>query len=241
MSLSSSLRAFGGGGGGGSGSGGGSASAAAGVGVGIGGIGGGVLSRPLARAGERSVSGAAFAFLFSELVAYAQSRISTASDLENRLAAAGAGVGARLWEPCCLRAERPGAAPRREAGAVGCLQLLSGPVWAQLFGRAADALERSTDPAHRFAFMIREEDPLCSHFVAMPKELARLNVNAFTAGLVAGMLEAAGFPTQSVQAVTVPPAAAPAGSAAAAAPPPRDGVVYLIVFADAVAARELGA
>jgi hypothetical protein len=238
MSLSSSLRAFGGGG---SGSGSGSASAAA-VGVGVGGIGGGgahgVLSRPLARAGERSVSGAAFAFLFSELVAYAQSRISTASDLENRLAAAGAGVGARLWEPCCLRAERPGAAPRREAGAVGCLQLLSGPVWAQLFGRAADALERSTDPAHRFAFMIREEDPLCSHFVAMPKELARLNVNAFTAGLVAGMLEAAGFPTQSVQAVTVPAAAA---APAAAAPPPRDGVVYLIVFADAVAARELGA
>ena len=98
--------------------------------------------------------------------------------------------------------------------------------------------ERSTDPAHRFAFMIREEDPLCSHFVAMPKELARLNVNAFTAGLVAGMLEAAGFPTQSVQAVTVPAAAA---APAAAAPPPRDGVVYLIVFADAVAARELGA
>jgi len=226
------------------------ASASAGGGAAFGGAPPPVLSRALARAGERPVSGAAFAFLFAELVSYFQGRISTAADLEARLAAAGAGVGARLWEPCCLRAAEAagggrGGAPllRREAGAVGCLQLLSGAVWAQLFSRAADALERSTDGAHRLAFMIREADPLCSHFVAMPRELARLNVNAFAAGLVAGMLEAAGFPTASVTAVAVPAAQAQAQAGAAGATPaapPRDGVVYLIVFADSVAARELG-
>ena len=92
-------------------------------------------------------------------------------------------------------------------------------MWAQLFGRPAGALEKSNDVAR--AYMIREEDPLTSHYISMPKELARLNVGAYVAGIIRGMLASAGFPAESVQAVTVPAA-------------PRDGVVFLIKFSDAV-------
>ena len=158
---------------------------------------------------------------------YCQARIASSAELESRLDALGHGVGARVLELASLR-ERP---LRRETSVIGILQFVSGPVWSMLFGRPADALERSTDAAHgALAFMIREEEPLATHFVCMPRELARTNVAAFTAGLVRGLLDAAGFPADAVQAVTVP--------AAPGAAQMRDGVVYLIRFSEQVAARE---
>ncbi len=41
------------------------------------------LQRPLPRAG-RQVNGSSFAYLFAELIAYYQQRITTANDLENK-------------------------------------------------------------------------------------------------------------------------------------------------------------
>ena len=187
----------------------------------------GALARPLPRAGDRAVSGAAFALLFAELVSYHQARVSAASELEARLEGAGRGVGARLLEALAQR-DRP---QRRDLSAVAALQFVSGACWAALFGRAADALERSTDASHGgLAFMIRDADPLAGHYVSMPRELARINVAAFQAGGVRGLLEALGLPCDSVQAVAVP-APAPLVN-------PRDGVVFLIRFGAEVIARE---
>jgi len=183
------------------------------------------LSRPLSRIGERNVSGSAFAFLFSEMITYYQARIQSASELESRLNNAGEGVGQRLWDVVSLR-ERP---TKRELTVVSVLQFISGSVWQQLFGKTADALEKSTDPSHGpLAFMIREEDPLTNHYISMPKELARLNVASYVAGILTGMLNTAGFLVSEVQAVTVP----------ATGSNPRDGVVFLIKFDATVAARE---
>jgi hypothetical protein len=157
------------------------------------------LSRPLPR-GDRQINGSSFAFLFAELIAYFQTRISTAADLENkrvrrpcptcrnptagaeprvsqlsvarapsrtpdhayppwrvpclsflarRLQAAGYGVGQRVLELLALR-ERPA---KRETTVVGILQFLSGTVWMQLFGRTADALEKSTDQANACGYI----------------------------------------------------------------------------------------
>jgi len=183
------------------------------------------LSRPLPRTGERSVSGSAFAFLFAEMITYYQARIQSASELETRLSAAGESVGQRLWDVVSLR-DRPA---KRELTVVNVLQFISGSVWQQLFGKPADALEKSTDPSHGpLAFMIREEDPLTNHYISMPKELARLNVASYVAGILTGMLNTAGFLVSEVQAVTVP----------ATGTNPRDGVVFLIKFDASVAARE---
>ncbi len=143
------------------------------------------LQRPLPR-GDRQVNGSTFAFLFAEMIAYFQQRITSASDLENRcgagrreessaraktcpftlspfssslcgyifpsfspspvrrLQSAGFTVGQRYLELVSLR-ERPG---KRETTVVGILQFLSGTVWMQLFGKTADALEKSTDTAN---------------------------------------------------------------------------------------------
>jgi hypothetical protein len=46
--------------------------------------------------------------------------------------------------------------------------------------------------------MIRENEPLTSYFISMPKELARLNVNAFIAGILQGMLQSASFVSLNV-------------------------------------------
>jgi hypothetical protein len=61
-----------------------------------------------------------------------------------RLQAAGCTVGQRYLELVSLR-ERPG---KRETTVVGILQFLSGTVWMGLFGKTADALEKSTDTAN---------------------------------------------------------------------------------------------
>jgi hypothetical protein len=171
------------------------------------------------------VSGSAFAFLFAEMITYFQARIQSASDLETRLNSAGESVGQRLWDVVSLR-DRPA---KRELTVVSVLQFISGSVWQQLFGKPADALEKSTDQSHGpLAFMIREEDPLTNHYISMPKELSRLNVASYIAGIITGMLNSAGFLVTEVQAVTVP----------ATGTNPRDGVVFLIKFDASVAARE---
>ena len=124
------------------------------------------LARPLPR-GDRSVSASAFAFLFAELISYVQARITTMADLEARLESAGAGVGARFLELAAFR-DKPG---RRETSVVGMLQFVSGAAWQSLFGKHADALEKSTEVAAQY--MIREDEPLTNHFISMPKEYSR--------------------------------------------------------------------
>ena len=148
------------------------------------------LGRPLPR-GDRLVSSSTFAFLFAELISYLQARVTSMSDLEARLEAAGAGLGARFLELAAFR-EKPG---RRETSVVAMLQFISGAAWQSLFGKHADALEKSTETANQY--MIREDEPLTNAFISMPKEYSRVNVAAFTAGIIKGMLDAASFVRES--------------------------------------------
>jgi trafficking protein particle complex subunit 5 len=130
-------------------------------------------------------------------------------------------VGRRFLEVVSFR-DRPG---RRETGVVPMLQFVSSSVWSTLFGRPADALERSTDKAN--AYMIRDDEPLTNAFISLPKDVARFNPAAFMGGILRGVLDGAGFPC-TVQAVTV---AAEGGA-------PRDRTVFLVTFDESVAARE---
>lgn len=144
------------------------------------------LGRPLPR-GDRSVTISTFGFIFAELVSYMQSRVTSMTDLETRLEALGAGVGERFLELVAFR-DKPG---RRETSVVGMLQFISGPFWQALFGKQADALEKSTEVANQY--MIREEEPLTNHFISMPKEYARVNCASYIAGIIRGAMEAASF------------------------------------------------
>ena len=137
--------------------------------------------------------------------------------LHPRLDAAGYSIGARFLELVAFR-ERPG---RREGGVVPMLQFASSSMWTVLFGRPADALEKSTDKAH--AYMIRDDEPLVSSFISVPKDMSRFNPASFMAGILRGVLDSAGFPC-TVQAVTL---AAEGGG-------PRDRTVFLVTFDESV-------
>jgi hypothetical protein len=104
------------------------------------------------------VSLAAFAFLFSELVQYHQSRVSNINELERkcvsprrnsrchrprgappaRLEEAGHGVGSRMLDLLCARDK----ANRREVRLQGILQFVHTNVWRSLFGRVRRQLRR---------------------------------------------------------------------------------------------------
>jgi hypothetical protein len=130
-----------------------------------------VLQKPLPR-GERTASLSAFGFLFAEMITYYQGRVTSMSDLETRLEAAGRDVGLRFLELVAFRDK----AGKRETTVVGMLQFVSGPAWQCLFGKNADALEKSTEQPNQY--MIREDEPITNHFISMPKEYSRINVAA---------------------------------------------------------------
>jgi len=92
-----------------------------------------VLERPLSK-GKAEVSLSAFAFLFSELVQYADGR---GVDLEHRLSSIGWQVGTRMHE---LMAFRDWGLRRLHAQPEQALSYIRTTVWKQLFGKPADQL-----------------------------------------------------------------------------------------------------
>ncbi|KAF1336515.1 Trafficking protein particle complex subunit, partial [Globisporangium splendens] len=193
-----------------------------------------ILDRPLSRGKNevrtlthmrhirtQSVSLSAFSFLFSEMVQYFQGRVQNISDLENRLDDAGFGVGVRVGELLCHR-EKSG---RRETRLINMLQFLVSTCWKALFGKAADALERSTE--NEDEYMIHELEPLTNKFISVPPDLGQLDCAAYIAGIIRGVLTSSGF-TANVTAHTVE----------VGTPGQRDKTVFLIKFDERVMRRE---
>ncbi|GLE04300.1 hypothetical protein PINS_up016061 [Pythium insidiosum] len=178
-----------------------------------------ILDRPLSR-GKGEVSLSAFAFLFSEMVQYFQGRVQNITDLETRLDDAGFGVGVRVLELLCFR-EKSG---RRETRLINMLQFIVSTCWRALFGKAADALERSTE--NEDEYMIHELEPLTNKFISVPQDLGQLDCAAFIAGMIRGILTSGGFPAQ----VTAHAVETGAGQ--------RDKTVFLVKFDEVVIRRE---
>eukprot|EP00555_Chaetoceros_dichaeta_P009342 CAMPEP_0198264058 /NCGR_PEP_ID=MMETSP1447-20131203/14611_1 /TAXON_ID=420782 /ORGANISM="Chaetoceros dichaeta, Strain CCMP1751" /LENGTH=162 /DNA_ID=CAMNT_0043952875 /DNA_START=31 /DNA_END=516 /DNA_ORIENTATION=+ len=150
---------------------------------------GSVLDRPLGRVRgtETQVSLSAFAYLYSELVQYHQSRVASISELERRLESSGYGVGFKVLELLAYRSRES----KRETRIMSILQFISSSVWKSLFGKAADSLERSID--HADEFMIIDYEPLTSTFLSVPSDLGQFSADAYISGIIAGVLEGAGF------------------------------------------------
>ncbi|TMW69523.1 hypothetical protein Poli38472_001679 [Pythium oligandrum] len=178
-----------------------------------------ILDRPLSR-GKNEVSLSAFAFLFSEMVQYFQGRVQNINDLETRLDDAGFGVGVRIQELLCQR-EKAG---RRETRLINMLQFVVSTCWKALFGKAADALERSTE--NEDEYMIHEVEPLTNKFISVPPDLGQLDCAAYIAGMIRGILTSGGFPAQ------VTAHAVEAGNGQ------RDKTVFLVKFDEVVMRRE---
>ncbi|MDP2436568.1 MAG: trafficking protein particle complex subunit 5 [archaeon] len=156
-----------------------------------------ILDRPIKKAaGEVSLS--AFAFLLSEIVSYSQGRVRGVLNLEGRLSDVGYSVGARLMELISWRDK----AQKREIKLVGILTFIHSTLWRALFGKPADSLERSIEEHDQY--MIIENEMLITRFISVPRDYSNLNLAAFVAGIIHGVLDAAEFPPEKVTAIAVP-------------------------------------
>ncbi|MCJ1461930.1 TRAPP subunit trs31 [Pseudocyphellaria aurata] len=149
-----------------------------------------IYDRNLNRTRTAELSRASFAYLFGEMVIYAQRRVTGIQDLEKRLNAQGYPLGLRLL-PLLLHRDPPRPPPARPTRILPLLQFLHGPLWRHLFGRAADAIEHSSTA--RTEYMLSDNEPMVNGYVSVPREMSQLNCAAYVAGVVEGVCDACGL------------------------------------------------
>ncbi|KAL2821516.1 transport protein particle complex subunit [Aspergillus granulosus] len=164
-----------------------------------------IYDRHLNRSRNAELSRASFAFLFGEMVTYAQRRVTGIQDLERRLNEQGYPLGLRLLDLLFYRtistsssssltsSSTSASPPNRPLRILPLLHLIHGPLWRLLFNRPADALEHSVSPDTPNEYMITDNDPLVNMYISVPKEMNQLNCAAFVAGIIEGVCDGCGF------------------------------------------------
>ncbi|RJE24703.1 Transport protein particle [Aspergillus sclerotialis] len=164
-----------------------------------------IYDRHLNRSRTAELSRASFAFLFSEMVTYAQRRVTGIQDLEKRLNEQGYPLGLRLLDLLFYRtmssstssslssSSTSSSPPNRPLRILPLLHLIHGPLWRLLFQRSADALEHSVSPETPNEYMITDNDPLVNTYISVPREMSMLNCAAFVAGIIEGVCDGCGF------------------------------------------------
>ncbi|KAI4243614.1 MAG: hypothetical protein L6R40_003438 [Gallowayella cf. fulva] len=148
-----------------------------------------IYDRNLNRTRTAELSRASFAYLFGEMVSYAQKRVTGIQDLERRLNEQGYPLGLRLL-PLLLYREPPRTSVRPNR-ILPLLQFIHGPLWRQLFGRTADAIEHSSSANNEY--MISDNEPLVNQYISVPKEMSQLNCAAYVAGIIEGVCDGCGL------------------------------------------------
>ncbi|EYE94131.1 trafficking protein particle complex subunit 5 [Aspergillus ruber CBS 135680] len=168
-----------------------------------------IYDRHLNRSRNAELSRASFAFLFSEMVTYAQRRVTGIQDLERRLNEQGYPLGLRLLDLLFYRtiagssssssasalstSSTTSSPPNRPLRILPLLHLIHGPLWRLLFNRPADALEHSVSPDTPNEYMITDNDPMVNTYISVPREMSMLNCAAFVAGIIEGVCDGCGF------------------------------------------------
>ena len=155
-----------------------------------------IYDRNLNRTKSLEISLASFAYLFNSLITYHHSKSGSVSEIESRLNRAGYPVGVKLLDLLLYR--QPPRTAARPTRVLDLLQFVHGTLWRALFNRSADALEQSNTQKNEY--MIVDNEPSVNTFISIPKEMSQLNCAAFVAGIIEGICDAAGFPTDSVTA-----------------------------------------
>lgn len=171
------------------------------------------------------------------MITYAQKRVTGITDLEKRLNVQGHPVGVKLLDLLLYRSPVPfsstasGANTLRPTRVLALLQFVSTTLWKHLFGRPADALERSQD--NKDEYMITDNDPVVNTYISVPKEMNQLNCAAYVAGIIEGVCDGCDFEAR-VTAHSVGEEEEP--SASDKMWPGR--TVFLVKFAEEVMERE---
>lgn len=157
-----------------------------------------IYDRNLNRSRNAELSRASFAFLFMEMVTYAQRKIKSVSDFEKKLNEQGYPLGMKLLDLLLYRSSPAGSSSSSSAPAarplriLPLLTLINNKLYPLLFSRPADSLEQDTsDPSK---YMIIDNTPLTNAYISVPKEMNQLSVAAFIAGIIEGVCDGAGFP-----------------------------------------------
>lgn len=108
-----------------------------------------------------------------------------------RLDRVGYDVGARVLE---LLAYRERGARRRPCEVLDVLKHIHSVAWPALFGKTADDLQQAN--AADDEYMISDADLLVGRFISIPRAYASFVPGSLVAGVVRGMLDAAGFPAR---------------------------------------------
>ncbi|KXN87536.1 Transport protein particle subunit trs31 [Leucoagaricus sp. SymC.cos] len=153
-----------------------------------------IYDRNLNKTRIAEVSASSFAFLFSEIVQYTQKRVSGINDLERRLNTLGYRIGTRALELMVWRVESSSKAPKREIRLVPALMVIHTQVWKAVYGKPADAIEKSVENADEY--MIVDNDPPIERNISVPRDLGGLSCSSFTAGIVEAVLDGLGFPAR---------------------------------------------
>lgn len=175
-----------------------------------------IYQRPLNRSRTQELSQASFAYLFGEMVSYAQKQVTGIQDLEKRYAVfellqygilystlltapirlniQGHPIGYKLLDLLLYR--EPPRTALRPLHIIALLQFITTVLWRHLFSRPADALEKSSDPEKPDEYMISDNEPVVNQYISVPKEMNQLNCAAFVAGIVEGACDGAGFPAR---------------------------------------------
>lgn len=155
-----------------------------------------IYDRNLNRTRHSDLNQTTFALLFNELISYSLRRVTGIADLERRLNTAGYPIGLKLlplllYRNPALNATTAAHSNIRPTNVLGVLQFVSTTLWKHLFGKPADALERSQE--NKDEYMITDNDPVVNSFISVPKEMSQLNCAAFVAGIVEGVCDASGM------------------------------------------------
>lgn len=153
-----------------------------------------IYHRPLNRAKTAEASQASFAYLFGEMVTYAQRRVKGIQELEQRLNVQGHPIGLKLLDLLLYR--EPARSQTRPLNIINLLHFIKTAVWQHLFGRQADRLEKSAEPDKTNEYMIIDNEPLVNQYISVPREMSQLNCAAFAAGVVEGVCDGADFPAK---------------------------------------------
>ena len=126
-----------------------------------------------------------------------------------RLNTLGYRIGTRVLELMAWRNESASKAPKRETRFLPALMSIHTHVWKAVFGKPADAIEKSVENADECEIglflnkvsmsnssaedMIIDNDPPITRHISVPRDMSQLSCSSFSAGIVEAVLDGLGF------------------------------------------------
>lgn len=125
------------------------------------------------------------------------------------------------------RAESASKAPKREIRFLSALMSIHTNVWKAVFGKPADAIEKSVENEDECPFgslscrlisfdrvywlvvvvvvvdMIIDNDPIITRNISVPRDMSQLSCSSFTAGIVEAVLDGLGFVSRPFRVPTI--------------------------------------